>query len=181
MRWARIRSRSARPISTAPTSDNVTPYHQTVEDNIIHRIVDELEQSSDYQKRRQAVLEFNREHTMLKKGIALTPVKFGISFTATWHNQAGALVHVYRDGSIHLSHGGTEMGQGLHIKVAQVVAEAFGVPLDACQDHREQYRQGAEHVGDGRIVGHRPQRHGGARTAPSRSRRGWMAHAARHL
>ena len=68
---------------------------------------------------------------MLKKGIALTPVKFGISFTATWYNQAGALVHVYRDGSIHLSHGGTEMGQGLYIKVAQVVADAFGVGLDA--------------------------------------------------
>jgi xanthine dehydrogenase large subunit len=109
---------------------NVTPYHQTVEDNIIHRVVEELEQSSDYQKRRAAVLEFNRTHAVLKKGIALSPVKFGISFTATWHNQAGALVHVYRDGSIHLSHGGTEMGQGLHIKVAQVVAEAFGVTVD---------------------------------------------------
>ena len=108
---------------------NVTPYHQTVEDNIIHRVVEELETSSDYQKRRAAVLEFNRTHKVLKKGIALSPVKFGISFTATWHNQAGALVHVYRDGSIHLSHGGTEMGQGLHIKVAQVVAEAFGVPV----------------------------------------------------
>jgi len=111
-------------------SDNITPYHQAVEDNIIRRVVEDLEQSSDYQQRRQAVLAFNREHTVLKKGIALTPVKFGISFTATWHNQAGALVHVYRDGSIHLSHGGTEMGQGLHIKVAQVVAEAFGVTLD---------------------------------------------------
>jgi xanthine dehydrogenase large subunit len=111
-------------------SNNITPYHQPVEDNIIHRIVDDLERSSDYQARRQRVLAFNREHTVLKKGIALTPVKFGISFTATWHNQAGALVHVYRDGSIHLSHGGTEMGQGLHIKVAQVVAEAFGVTLD---------------------------------------------------
>jgi len=110
--------------------DNITPYHQAVEDNIVHRIVEDLEQSSDYQKRRQAILAFNREHTILKKGIALTPVKFGISFTATWHNQAGALVHVYRDGSIHLSHGGTEMGQGLHTKVAQVVAEAFGVTLD---------------------------------------------------
>jgi xanthine dehydrogenase large subunit len=112
------------------TDRNVTPYHQTVEDNIIHRVVEELEQSSDYQKRRAAVLEFNRTHSVLKKGIALSPVKFGISFTATWHNQAGALVHVYRDGSIHLSHGGTEMGQGLHIKIAQVVAEAFGVTVD---------------------------------------------------
>jgi xanthine dehydrogenase large subunit len=113
------------------TDRNVTPYHQEVEDNIIHRIVDDLEHSSDYQARRKAVLAFNREHAQLKKGIALSPVKFGISFTATWHNQAGALVHVYRDGSIHLSHGGTEMGQGLHIKVAQVVAEAFGVPVES--------------------------------------------------
>ncbi|MDO8361168.1 MAG: xanthine dehydrogenase molybdopterin binding subunit, partial [Devosia sp.] len=111
-------------------TDNVTPYHQTVEDNVIHRVVDELERSSDYQRRRAEILAFNKTSRILKKGIALTPVKFGISFTATWHNQAGALVHVYRDGSIHLSHGGTEMGQGLHIKVAQVVAEAFGVPLD---------------------------------------------------
>ncbi len=111
-------------------SNNVTPYHQRVEDNIIHRVVEELEASSDYQARRQAVLDFNKSSAVLKKGIALTPVKFGISFTATWYNQAGALVHVYKDGSIHLSHGGTEMGQGLYIKVAQVVAEAFGVNLD---------------------------------------------------
>ncbi|MBJ3783328.1 xanthine dehydrogenase molybdopterin binding subunit [Devosia sediminis] len=110
--------------------DNVTPYHQTVSDNVIHRVVDELEASSDYQARRRAVLDFNATNAVLKKGIALTPVKFGISFTATWYNQAGALVHVYKDGSIHLSHGGTEMGQGLYIKVAQVVADAFGVNLD---------------------------------------------------
>ena len=109
---------------------NVTPYWQTVTDNIVHRIVDELEASSDYQQRRAAILAFNKTSRMVKKGIALIPVKFGISFTATWFNQAGALVHVYRDGSIHLSHGGTEMGQGLHQKVAQVVADAFGVDLD---------------------------------------------------
>ncbi|NMA98899.1 MAG: xanthine dehydrogenase molybdopterin binding subunit [Phyllobacteriaceae bacterium] len=111
-------------------TNNVTPYHQTLSDNVIHRVVDELEASSDYQARRQAMIEFNRTSTVLKKGIALIPVKFGISFTATWYNQAGALVHVYKDGSIHLSHGGTEMGQGLYIKVAQVVADAFGVNLD---------------------------------------------------
>jgi xanthine dehydrogenase large subunit len=111
-------------------TDNVTPYHQVVEDNIIHRVVDELEASSDYQARRAAILKYNAGSAVLKKGIALTPVKFGISFTATWYNQAGALVHVYKDGSIHLSHGGTEMGQGLHIKVAQVLADAFGVGLD---------------------------------------------------
>ena len=114
-------------------TDNVTPYHQTVEDNIVREIVAELEASSDYQARREKVLAFNRTSKVLKKGIALSPVKFGISFTATWHNQAGALVHVYRDGSIHLSHGGTEMGQGLHIKVAQVVADAFGVPVERVQ------------------------------------------------
>jgi xanthine dehydrogenase large subunit len=111
-------------------TDNITPYHQTVEDNVIHRVVDDLEKSSDYQARRAAVLAFNKTSRVLKKGIALIPVKFGISFTATWHNQAGALIHVYRDGSVHLSHGGTEMGQGLHIKVAQVAADAFGIPLD---------------------------------------------------
>ena len=109
---------------------NVTPYWQTVTDNILAPIVDELEQTSDYQKRRAEILVFNRSSRVIKKGIALMPVKFGISFTATWFNQAGALVHVYRDGSIHLSHGGTEMGQGLHLKVAQVVADAFGVGLE---------------------------------------------------
>ena len=111
------------------TDRNVTPYHQTVEDNIVHRLVDELERDSDYQARRAAILAFNRTSPVLRKGIALTPVKFGISFTATWYNQAGALVHIYRDGSIHLSHGGTEMGQGLHTKVAQVLADAFQLPL----------------------------------------------------
>ncbi|MGV3491793.1 MAG: xanthine dehydrogenase molybdopterin binding subunit [Devosia sp.] len=114
-------------------TDNITPYHQEVEDNVIRRVIEDLEQSSDYQARRAAILAFNRTNAQLKKGIAMVPVKFGISFTATWHNQAGALVHVYRDGSIHLSHGGTEMGQGLHIKVMQVVADAFGVPVDRVQ------------------------------------------------
>src|SRR5690554_1026080 len=111
-------------------TNNVTPYHQTVADNIVHRVVDELETSSDYQARRAAIVKYNAGSPILKKGIALTPVKFGISFTATWYNQAGALVHVYKDGSIHLSHGGTEMGQGLYVKVAQVLADAFGVNLD---------------------------------------------------
>jgi len=109
---------------------NVTPYHQTVTDNILHRLVGELEESSDYAARRAAVLEHNARNRIIKKGIALTPVKFGISFTATWYNQAGALIHVYNDGSIHLNHGGTEMGQGLFTKVAQVVADSFQVDLD---------------------------------------------------
>ncbi|WP_375589145.1 xanthine dehydrogenase molybdopterin binding subunit [Hoeflea alexandrii] len=109
---------------------DVTPYHQTVEDNIIGRIVEELEASSDYQARRAEIIDFNENSPVVRRGIALTPVKFGISFTATWYNQAGALVHVYQDGSIHLNHGGTEMGQGLNTKVAQVLAEEFQVDLD---------------------------------------------------
>jgi xanthine dehydrogenase large subunit len=108
---------------------NVTPYHQTVEDNVIERIVSELEASSDYAARRRAVLDFNRASRVIKRGIALTPVKFGISFTATWYNQAGALVHVYNDGSVQLNHGGTEMGQGLYTKVAQIVADEFQIDL----------------------------------------------------
>ena len=109
---------------------NVTPYHQTVEDNIVHRIVGELEKSADYAARRRAIAEFNAGSQIVKRGIALTPVKFGISFTATHFNQAGALVHVYTDGSVHLNHGGTEMGQGLYVKVAQIVAEEFQIDID---------------------------------------------------
>jgi xanthine dehydrogenase large subunit len=112
------------------TDRNVTPYHQTVTDNVIGRVVDELVASSDYAARREAVIAHNASGGVIRKGIALTPVKFGISFTATWYNQAGALVHVYNDGSIHLNHGGTEMGQGLNTKVAQVVADTFQVDLD---------------------------------------------------
>lgn len=109
---------------------DLTPYHQKVTDNIIARVVEELETSSDYQARRKAAIAQNARGGVIRKGIALTPVKFGISFTATHYNQAGALVHVYNDGSIHLNHGGTEMGQGLNTKVAQVVADCFQVDLD---------------------------------------------------
>lgn len=108
----------------------LTPYHQEVEDQILPRIFDELERDSDYHARRQAVLDWNAKGGPIRKGISITPVKFGISFTATWFNQAGALIHIYSDGSIQLNHGGTEMGQGLNTKVAQVVAEALGVSID---------------------------------------------------
>lgn len=109
---------------------DVTPYHQTVEDNIAGHVIGELERRCDYQARRAAIREANAKSAVIKRGIALTPVKFGISFTATWFNQAGALVHVYTDGTVALNHGGTEMGQGLYIKVAQVVAQAFGIGLE---------------------------------------------------
>ncbi len=104
-----------------------TPYHMPVEDFIGQELVAELERTSDYRARKAEIAAWNARSPVLKRGIALTPVKFGISFTLTWLNQAGALVHVYQDGSIALNHGGTEMGQGLFQKVAQVAASVFGV------------------------------------------------------
>ncbi len=115
------------------TERNVTPYYQTVEHNMLEEMTAELEASSAYAKRREEIRVFNANSPILKKGLSLTPVKFGISFTASFLNQAGALVHVYTDGSIHLNHGGTEMGQGLNVKVAQVVAEVFQVDIDRIQ------------------------------------------------
>lgn len=109
---------------------NTTPYHQTVEEIVAPDLMAELAESADYVSRRDQVNAFNRANPVLKRGIALTPVKFGISFTTTHLNQAGALVHVYMDGSIHLNHGGTEMGQGLFVKVAQIVADEFQVDVE---------------------------------------------------
>ncbi|TDV48199.1 xanthine dehydrogenase molybdenum binding subunit apoprotein [Pseudomonas graminis] len=115
------------------TERNVTHYYQTVEHNMLEEMTAELEASSDYAERRKAITAYNAHSPILKKGLALTPVKFGISFTASFLNQAGALIHIYTDGSIHLNHGGTEMGQGLNVKVAQVVAEVFQVDIDRVQ------------------------------------------------
>jgi xanthine dehydrogenase large subunit len=108
---------------------NVTPYGQTVEDNVLPELLAELEASSAYCERRGATRAFNAASPVLKKGIALTPVKFGIAFNVTHLNQAGALVHVYLDGSVLVNHGGTEMGQGVNTKVAQVVAHELGIGL----------------------------------------------------
>ena len=108
----------------------MTPYGQIVEDCIIQDIVAKVVKTSDYAKRRKAVERFNKVNRFVKRGIALTPVKFGISFNSSFLNQAGALVHVYNDGSVHLNHGGTEMGQGLYTKVAQIVAHEFSIPLE---------------------------------------------------
>ncbi len=109
---------------------DMTPYGMTIEDNIAPQMIARLRETSRYDARREAIAAFNAGSPLLKKGIALTPVKFGISFTTTHLNQAGALVHVYADGSIQANHGGTEMGQGLHIKIAQIVADVFGVGVD---------------------------------------------------
>ncbi|HWW20735.1 MAG TPA: xanthine dehydrogenase molybdopterin binding subunit [Steroidobacteraceae bacterium] len=110
---------------------NVTPYGQTVDDNLVHTLVDRVAASAQYALRRGSLAAWNTANPIIKRGIALTPVKFGISFTSTIFNQAGALVHVYSDGTVLLNHGGAEMGQGLFIKVAQVVASELGVPLSA--------------------------------------------------
>ncbi len=114
-----------------PAPRNVTPYHMTVEDNIAPALIDRLAQTADYTDRKSKIAAWNAQSPILKRGLALTPVKFGISFTLTHLNQAGALVHIYSDGSIHLNHGGTEMGQGLNTKVAQVAAQVFQRPLSA--------------------------------------------------
>jgi xanthine dehydrogenase large subunit len=106
---------------------NTTHYGMHVEDNILQPLLSKLELSSHYRRRREAISTWNASSPVIKRGLAITPVKFGISFTATLFNQAGALVHVYTDGSIQVNHGGTEMGQGLNTKVAQVVADELGV------------------------------------------------------
>ena len=111
------------------TERHTTHYQMRVEDNILHELLPKLELLAQYRRRKEAISAWNAQNAHLKRGIAITPVKFGISFTATLFNQAGALVHVYTDGSVQVNHGGTEMGQGLHTKVAQVVADELGVPL----------------------------------------------------
>ena len=106
---------------------DTTHYQMKVEDNILQPLLSKLELSSHYRRRVQGLSLWNSTSPVLKRGIAITPVKFGISFTATLFNQAGALVHVYTDGSVQVNHGGTEMGQGLHTKVAQIVADELGI------------------------------------------------------
>ena len=113
------------------TANNITPYLQTVDDNILKPLTEQLIQSSRYRERRAEIAAFNATSPVLKRGIAFTPVKFGISFNVNHFNQAGALVHVYTDGSVLVNHGGTEMGQGVNTKVAQVVAHELRIPLSS--------------------------------------------------
>ena len=118
-----------QPTANGLARRDTTHYGMRVEDNILALLLSKLEQTSQYQQRRAAVSAWNAANPVIRRGLAITPVKFGISFTATLFNQAGALVHVYLDGSVQVNHGGTEMGQGLHTKVAQIVADELGVPL----------------------------------------------------
>src|ERR1035438_8323994 len=97
----------------------------------IPRLWNHVKESSSFAARRREIDAFNAAHPHVRRGLAITPVKFGISFTATYYNQAGALVLVYRDGSVQVNHGGTEMGQGLYTKIQQIAAGSLGVPLHA--------------------------------------------------
>ena len=110
-------------------SEEETHFNQVLDDWHVPLMYKQVIEETDYEARRKAVDKFNAEHKWQKKGLALIPTKFGISFTALFFNQAGALVHIYHDGSVLVAHGGTEMGQGLHTKVCMIVAEALGVPL----------------------------------------------------
>ena len=128
-----VRLRNLYSDESIPGTDqrrDTTHYGMRVEDNILAPLLLKLEQSAQYRRGREAVFAWNDANPIIKRGLAITPVKFGISFTATLFNQAGALVHVYTDGSVQVNHGGSEMGQGLNTKVAQIVADELGVPFD---------------------------------------------------
>ncbi len=123
--------REVRRINFYGTEDrNVTPYHQTIEDNVIQEMFDRVEKEGEYDKRRASILEYNKKSPYVKKGIAMSPLKFGISFNKVNLNQAGALVCVYTDGSVLINHGGTEMGQGVNTKMCQVAAEVFSIDVE---------------------------------------------------
>ena len=109
---------------------NVTPYGQIVQNHILPEIIDQLAKTSEYRKRMTGVEEFNRQSTTHLRGLALTPMKFGISFTTKFLNQGNALVNVYKDGTVQVSTGGTEMGQGLNTKIRQLVADEFAISYD---------------------------------------------------
>ncbi|MGB2324567.1 MAG: xanthine dehydrogenase molybdopterin binding subunit [Candidatus Puniceispirillales bacterium] len=125
-----VRQRNYFADWTDTKQDQCTPYQMPVRDGIINVLTDQLLNTSDYFQRRQAIEDFNQSSTMFKRGIGFAPVMFGISFNKTILNQAGALIHIYTDGSVHLNHGGTEMGQGLYTKTRQICAHAFGIPDD---------------------------------------------------
>jgi xanthine dehydrogenase large subunit len=134
LRIARVLGRTPEQVRAAnfygEGANDETPYGQKVEDNRIRACIEQVSRESDWSARRAEIDAFNRQGGPLRRGLGMFPLKFGISFNVPSMNQAGALVHVYSDGSIRLNHGGTEMGQGLFVKVAQVVAEVFQVDLD---------------------------------------------------
>ena len=141
-----------------------THYGQPVQSaERIERIWEQLKQSSDFAARRVAVDRFNHSHPYTRRGLAITPVKFGISFTATLFNQAGALVLIYRDGSVQVTHGGTEMGQGLFTKIRQIAASQSRCAARSRPPDAHPHRQSAQHVRHRRILGHRSEWRGRSR------------------
>src|SRR5439155_10593034 len=106
---------------------NTTPYGQIVRNNMLPRLFDELPRTCNYQKRRDEIARFNATSKTQLRGLSLTAVKFGISFTRKTMNQANALVNLYTDGSAIVSTGGTEMGQGVNTRVRQIVADELGI------------------------------------------------------
>ena len=108
----------------------ITHFNQPLTDWHVPLMYQQVQDESDYVSRREAIAKFNAEHKWRKRGLSLIPTKFGISFTALWFNQAGALVHIYHDGSVLVAHGGTEMGQGLHTKMTMIAAQALNVPME---------------------------------------------------
>ncbi len=114
-------------------NNNITHYGMKIKDNVINELFNELLIKSDYKNRLKKIKKFNKKNKFKKKGISITPVKFGISFTTIHLNQAGALVHIYTDGSVHMNHGGIEMGQGTHTKIAQLVSHSLGLPYEKVQ------------------------------------------------
>ena len=149
---------------------NTTHYGQEIGDFRLPALWRKLKESSRFDARREEIALWNRARTGVKRGLAITPVKFGISFTYTAYNQAGALVLLYRDGTAQVNHGGTEMGQGLHTKILGVAVRELGLPPGAHppDDHRD--RQGAQHLGHGRVERFGPQRHGRAGCLPAVAR-----------
>jgi hypothetical protein len=149
--------RKANLYGVGRSERNVTHYQMKVEDNILTRC--SSWSRPRLPERREAIAKWNAQSSpVIKRGIAITPVKFGISFTATFFNQAGALVHVYTDGSVQVNHGGTEMGQGLHTKVCADRGRRTGRAVRAGAHHRHRHQQGPQRLGHRGIQRHRPER-----------------------
>ncbi len=117
------------PAVSGDSESMTTQYNQVIEDFIADKVIDQVEAESAYRARRTSVSSYNKNSKYKKRGVALVPLKFGISFTATMLNQGGALLNIYMDGSVSVNHGGTEMGQGLNTKMAQVAADGLGISV----------------------------------------------------
>ena len=153
---------------------NTTHYGEEIGDNRLENVEDRRSSSRGFGERRAAVAAWNGSHPGVKRGLAITPVKFGISFTTAHFNQAGALVLIYQDGTVQVNHGGTEMGQGLHTKILGVAMRELGLPADRIRADADGHGQGPEHFGDSRLLGLGLERGGGARGVPDAAGDAWL-------